>query len=170
MKPSRYVFDVDLRHAADVQYRKLLGQDLTGRERRVLLLHERRHRLCFDGAPMSSRACRGTATNRTSDWWPPLDKLGVTRGRARANGGRVTIPFPKRKVTHAVAVAELRDPRGDLSRMPETELEYGNPFELLIAVILSAQCTDKRVNLTTPFLFARYPDAAALAAAQQERR
>ena len=39
----------------------------------------------------------------------------------------------------------------------ESELEYSNPFELLVAVILSAQCTDKRVNLTTPALFAAYP-------------
>jgi endonuclease-3 len=44
----------------------------------------------------------------------------------------------------------------------ETELLYDNPFQLLVAVILSAQCTDKRVNLTTPALFERFPDAAAL--------
>jgi endonuclease-3 len=48
-----------------------------------------------------------------------------------------------------------------------TALEYESPFELLIAVILSAQCTDARVNLTTPFLFAKYPDAAALGHADQ---
>ena len=46
---------------------------------------------------------------------------------------------------------------------PETELVYNNPYELLVAVILSAQCTDKRVNLTTPALFSRYPDPTALA-------
>jgi endonuclease-3 len=44
----------------------------------------------------------------------------------------------------------------------ETELMYSNPFELLVAVILSAQCTDKRVNLTTPALFKRFPDAITL--------
>ncbi|MDX1682952.1 MAG: endonuclease III [Phycisphaeraceae bacterium] len=43
-------------------------------------------------------------------------------------------------------------------------LDYRNPFHLLIATILSAQCTDERVNQVTPDLFARYPDAAALAA------
>lgn len=48
---------------------------------------------------------------------------------------------------------------------PDTELAYRNAFELLIATVLSAQSTDKRVNETTPALFARYPDAAALAAA-----
>lgn len=44
----------------------------------------------------------------------------------------------------------------------ETELLYDNPFQLLVAVILSAQCTDKRVNMTTPAVFERYPDAEAL--------
>ncbi len=44
----------------------------------------------------------------------------------------------------------------------ETELLYDNPFQLLVAVILSAQCTDKRVNLTTPALFEHFPDAQAL--------
>jgi endonuclease III len=47
----------------------------------------------------------------------------------------------------------------------ETELHYENPFELLVAVILSAQCTDKRVNLVTPQLFQRFPDAETLAKA-----
>lgn len=44
----------------------------------------------------------------------------------------------------------------------ETELYYDNPYQLLVAVILSAQCTDKRVNMTTPAIFARYPDARSL--------
>jgi endonuclease-3 len=46
----------------------------------------------------------------------------------------------------------------------ETELHYTNPYELLVAVILSAQCTDKRINQITPALFARFPDAESLAA------
>ncbi|ETZ21324.1 endonuclease III [Pedobacter sp. V48] len=45
----------------------------------------------------------------------------------------------------------------------ETELHYNNPFQLLVAVILSAQCTDKRINQVTPALFQRFPDAKALA-------
>ncbi len=48
-----------------------------------------------------------------------------------------------------------------------TELDFDTPLQLLIATILSAQCTDKRVNMVTPILFARYPDARALAAADQ---
>jgi len=47
----------------------------------------------------------------------------------------------------------------------DTELRYRNPFELLVATILSAQSTDQRVNMVTPALFARYPDARALARA-----
>jgi endonuclease-3 len=50
----------------------------------------------------------------------------------------------------------------------ETELFYDNPFQLLVAVILSAQCTDKRVNLTTPFIFEKYPDAASMSKASFE--
>ena len=49
--------------------------------------------------------------------------------------------------------------------VPETELFYDSPYQLLVAVILSAQCTDKRVNLTTPAIFERYPDPAALSKA-----
>ncbi|MBI4888767.1 MAG: endonuclease III [Acidobacteria bacterium] len=48
----------------------------------------------------------------------------------------------------------------------DTELRYGNAFELLVATILSAQSTDARVNMVTPALFARYPDAPALAEAR----
>ncbi|MFM7020372.1 MAG: endonuclease III [Aquirufa sp.] len=44
----------------------------------------------------------------------------------------------------------------------ETELHYSNPYELLVAVVLSAQCTDKRINQVTPALFNRFPDAKAL--------
>lgn len=55
-------------------------------------------------------------------------------------------------------------------QMPEvtTELEFGSVFQLLVAVILSAQCTDKRVNMVTPELFGRFPDAASMAAAEAD--
>ena len=49
-----------------------------------------------------------------------------------------------------------------------SELVYTNPYELLVAVMLSAQCTDKRVNMVTPALFAAYPDAYALAKATED--
>jgi endonuclease-3 len=50
----------------------------------------------------------------------------------------------------------------------ETELHYKNPYQLLVAVILSAQCTDKRVNMVTPALFKAFPKAEALAEASPE--
>ena len=50
----------------------------------------------------------------------------------------------------------------------QSELHFQNPFQLLVAVILSAQCTDKRVNLVTPALFERFPTPEALAAASFE--
>ena len=50
----------------------------------------------------------------------------------------------------------------------ESELNYSTPFELLVAVVLSAQCTDKRVNLTTPALFEAYPTALAMSKASVE--
>lgn len=52
-------------------------------------------------------------------------------------------------------------------QMPQvtTELEFGSAFLLLVATLLSAQCTDKRINMVTPALFARYPDARSMAAA-----
>ena len=51
---------------------------------------------------------------------------------------------------------------------PRPELHYDSPFHLLIAVILSAQCTDKRVNMHTPEIFRRYPEPRDLAAASFE--
>lgn len=52
-------------------------------------------------------------------------------------------------------------------QMPQvtTELEFGSAFQLLVATLLSAQCTDKRINMVTPALFDRYPDARSMAAA-----
>jgi endonuclease-3 len=76
------------------------------------------------------------------------------------------IPFPARRVSRATALEEL----AVLERAyphAVTALDYHNPFELLIAVILSAQCTDARVNMTTPALFAKYPTPQALARAEQ---
>lgn len=51
----------------------------------------------------------------------------------------------------------------------ETELHYANPYQLLVAVILSAQCTDKRVNIITPPFFEQFPDVYALASADTEQ-
>lgn len=66
------------------------------------------------------------------------------------------------KMKEALRIYELLS---QLYPNASTELIYKNPFQLLVAVVLSAQCTDVRVNQTTPSLFARYPDARALARA-----
>jgi endonuclease-3 len=66
---------------------------------------------------------------------------------------------------------DARKVLGRLKRMypgPRHYLEFDGPFQLLVATILSAQCTDERVNSTTPALFGKYPDAAAFAAAPLE--
>ena len=75
------------------------------------------------------------------------------------------IPFPSKKVPRKVALEEL----AILERtypQAATALEYHNEFQLLVAVILSAQCTDARVNMTTPTLFAKYPTPEKLARAK----
>ncbi len=51
---------------------------------------------------------------------------------------------------------------------PKTELHYKSPFQLLVAVILSAQCTDKRVNMVTPPLFEAFPTPESMAAATED--
>lgn len=63
----------------------------------------------------------------------------------------------KERYQHVIGYFEVNAPEA------ETELAYSNPYELLVAVILSAQCTDKRVNLTTPALFKRFPTVYDLA-------
>lgn len=70
----------------------------------------------------------------------------------------------KREERYKIVLAHFR------KEMPEvtTELEFGSVFQLLVAVILSAQCTDKRVNLVTLELFRHYPDARSMAQAEAD--
>lgn len=90
----------------------------------------------------------------------------VVSKKARANA---VVPRKTRRMTpaaqrapeiYARLAAEYPDAR--------CALDHRNPYELLVATILSAQCTDKRVNMVTPALFERYPDAEALSRAQPE--
>ena len=71
-------------------------------------------------------------------------------------------PRPRAETIAVLDRLEAQHPNAD------TELHYRTPFELLVATILSAQSTDARVNLVTPTLFAKYPDARALAAVEPE--
>ena len=76
--------------------------------------------------------------------------------------GRARVP------KHGKSAAETRRILAKLERQhpdADTELNFTTPYELLVATILSAQCTDERVNQVTPALFKRYPDARALARA-----
>ncbi len=77
-------------------------------------------------------------------------------------------PRPERAAPDAQRVAAVLAALAEHDPEPRCALEHASPFELLVATILSAQCTDARVNQTTPALFARYPDARALADAEQE--
>lgn len=88
-------------------------------------------------------------------------KTGKTRATAKA---------PKRPRGAALGVHAGVVLDRLLAAYPDAHcaLDFTNAFELLCATILSAQCTDKRVNMVTPVLFARYPNAAALAAADPE--
>src|SRR5687767_7701535 len=75
---------------------------------------------------------------------------------------RTTIPKPPKSAAETrriMAALASQHPNAD------TELNFTTPYELLVATILSAQCTDERVNQVTPALFKRYPNAAALARA-----
>lgn len=67
-----------------------------------------------------------------------------------------------RKERYAAVLDHFRHELPEVS----TELEYSNVFQLLVAVVLSAQCTDKRINQVTPELFRRFPDARAMAQAE----
>jgi endonuclease-3 len=72
------------------------------------------------------------------------------------------------KKARAGRAAEIYDLLSEEYPEAHCELDFGTPFQLAVATILSAQTTDERVNMVTPALFDRYPDAEALAAARQE--
>lgn len=70
----------------------------------------------------------------------------------------------KREERYCIILSRFRE----LMPNAQTELEFGSVFQLLVAVILSAQCTDKRVNMVTPELFRRFPDARTMAQAEPD--
>lgn len=76
------------------------------------------------------------------------------------------VSAPRSKKARAELTVEIERRLVEAYPVAVCELEHRNPFELLAATILSAQCTDVRVNMVTPALFARYPDAASLAVAE----
>ena len=86
------------------------------------------------------------------------------KGDSRPKARRTREGQAARKARAGRILGELRRLYGDA----ECALQHGSAFELLVATILSAQCTDERVNMVTPGLFKRYPDPAAFAAAKPD--
>jgi endonuclease-3 len=108
-----------------------------------------------------------------------LKKTGAVRGKGpapRARNASAPPAKPKSPAKRArlaakrppVDAADLYDRLIALYPDAHCELEFTTPFQLLVATILSAQCTDKRVNMVTPVLFSRYPTVESLARAKQE--
>jgi endonuclease-3 len=89
----------------------------------------------------------------------PFDHAARVRNEITMSRDRRPSPRSKDAVERIVRLLV------DLYPSPQCALEHRNAFELLVATILSAQCTDVRVNLVTPGLFSRYPDASSLASA-----
>ncbi|HJZ83666.1 MAG TPA: endonuclease III [Polyangia bacterium] len=75
-------------------------------------------------------------------------------------------PIPLKRLSESKRVAAILAALDEHHPDAHCELDHKNAFQLVVATILSAQCTDKRVNLVTPALFARFPDARALAQAE----
>jgi endonuclease-3 len=119
-----------------------------------------------DSAPRKS-ATRKSAAKRLPAKKTPAKKAPAKRRPAQQSpvGGSPARPNGAALNAHAAVVLDRL-----LERYPDAHcaLDFRDAFELLCATILSAQCTDKRVNMVTPPLFARYPNATALAAARQE--
>ncbi|NUO64968.1 MAG: endonuclease III [Gemmatimonadaceae bacterium] len=99
--------------------------------------------------------------------------MAAKKGARRQASGKAAkkAPASARRPKLTVDAAHAARLYDDLARhYPDAHcaLDHRDAFELLVATILSAQCTDKRVNMVTPVLFAKYPDARSLAAAAQE--
>ena len=122
--------------------------------------------LAKDSAPRKS-ATRKSAAEKLPAKKTPAKKAPAKKRPAQRSpvGGSPARPNGAGLNAHAAVVLDRL-----LERYPDAHcaLDFRDAFELLCATILSAQCTDKRVNMVTPPLFARYPNATALAAARQE--
>jgi endonuclease-3 len=123
---------------------------------------------------VASDRARPTAVKR-----PTRSATSASRSAAAPSKQRAAIaPVSKKVVRQKKAGARKRRPGANpadvyarlLSIYPDAhcELDYRSPLELLVATILSAQCTDRRVNMVTPTLFAKYPTVDALAAARPD--
>src|SRR5690606_14032572 len=107
----------------------------------------------------STSSC--SASTATCGW---IRGCSQSAGRCRSRAERMR-ESKKRKAERALRIMDALE-----EAMPDAriELDYRTPVDLLVAVILSAQCTDRRVNMVTPALFARYPTPADYARAEPE--
>ena len=92
---------------------------------------------------------------------PAAKKRGAGKAAARKKPARRFAPAEKR-------APEIYDRLSAEYPDAKCALDHRSPYELIVATILSAQCTDERVNMVTPALFAKYPDAATLSTAKPE--
>ena len=102
---------------------------------------------------------------------PSTARGGAPKPKAPTARPKATAAAPARRVTGALPAANpgvLYERLQALYPDAHCELDFASPFQLLVATILSAQCTDKRVNMVTPVLFSRYPTVESLARARQE--
>ena len=97
-----------------------------------------------------------------------ITKPAATPRRAQPAAGRSRVKLKKRDYTSPARLARIFAALDQLFPHAECALKHSNAFQLLVATILSAQCTDERVNKVTPNLFAKYPTPRDFAAAQQE--
>jgi endonuclease-3 len=123
--------------------------------------------------PKVARRTAASPVVRDPKKGPPTSKVGKPLG---------TVPTPATRPASKKRSAVRRIPPADLRAHADAiftrlsalypdahcELDFTNAFQLLVATILSAQCTDRRVNMVTPTMFAKYPGPEALAAARQE--
>ena len=130
--------------------------------------------------PSETTSGRKTPSKTASGRKAEVRKAKVRKAKPRLAKHKL-LKTPKARPPHKPKVAKRAPVTPDPARATEIyarlsraypdahcALDHRNAFELLVATILSAQCTDKRVNMVTPALFARYPDASALATARQE--
>src|SRR5262245_15527056 len=114
-------------------------------------------------AAHAGRARPKTARPRATSRALPGTRTRPSRSAARGPAVRRRVPPPSaERVTIILDILERTYPDAKCA------LDFSTPFQLLVATILSAQCTDVRVNQVTPGLFAHYPDPAAMAAAKTE--
>ncbi len=95
-------------------------------------------------------------------------KAGRGAGGARAKAPRKPAPLKESRRARQERVVEILRRLREIYPGATCSLDHVNPYQLLVATILSAQCTDERVNMVTPALFRRYPDVASLADARPE--